>query len=73
MFSSLSSLPAVPYADPWCLGLNERLRMLWAGKRRVAYFYVGIEPTTWLRLSMRVTMMFLRHIFICLTCIDFLI
>jgi glycosyltransferase involved in cell wall biosynthesis len=32
-------VPRVPYKDPWDLDLSQRMRMLVAGKRRVAYFY----------------------------------
>lgn len=46
MFNGLSKIPAVPYADPWCLGLAERLRMLWARERRVAYYYEEANNST---------------------------
>jgi glycosyltransferase involved in cell wall biosynthesis len=46
MFSSIFSMPAVPYADPWCFGLDERLRMLWRSKCRVAYFYDQANNST---------------------------
>ena len=36
----------VPYADPWLQPLDERLRMLARGKRRVAYYYESANNST---------------------------
>jgi glycosyltransferase involved in cell wall biosynthesis len=36
---ALSSIPAVAYRPPWLLPLQDRLRTLARGQRRVAYFY----------------------------------
>lgn len=38
--------PAVSYSDPWNEGLAERLRRLYKGKRRVAYFYTRPDNST---------------------------
>lgn len=36
----------VPYADPWLQPLDERLRMLARGQRRVAYYYEAANNST---------------------------
>ena len=38
--------PAVPYSDPWNESLDVRLRRLYKGKRRVAYFYTCPDNST---------------------------
>ncbi|HSW07170.1 MAG TPA: glycosyltransferase family 1 protein, partial [Aquabacterium sp.] len=38
--------PSVAYADPWLQPLEERLRMLAAGHRRVAYYYESANNST---------------------------
>ena len=43
---SLETIPAVVYTDPWVLPLTERLRMLAAGRTRVAYFYERADNST---------------------------
>ena len=42
----LESVPAVDYRDPWLQPLAQRLRMLAAGRRRVAYFYERPDNST---------------------------
>lgn len=44
--SSLASIPVQSYSDPWCLSLGERLRLLWRGERRIAYFYDRANNST---------------------------
>ena len=43
---ALDSVPAVRYSDPWNLPLSTRLRMLAAGRTRVAYFYELADNST---------------------------
>ena len=43
---ALSEIPPVPYADPWDVPLQERLRTLASGRRRVAYFYERADNST---------------------------
>lgn len=38
--------PGVPYADPWLQPLDERLRRLARGRRRVAYYYESANNST---------------------------
>ncbi|HSW15790.1 MAG TPA: glycosyltransferase [Ramlibacter sp.] len=38
--------PEHPYTDPWLQPLDERLRMLAAGQRRVAYYYESANNST---------------------------
>jgi glycosyltransferase involved in cell wall biosynthesis len=39
MFTSIRTVPAVKYSDPWNIPLNQRIKALARGKRRVAYFF----------------------------------
>ena len=43
---ALSSIPAVAYRPPWMQSLQDRLRTLARGKRRVAYFYENPDNST---------------------------
>jgi len=43
---ALSSIPAVAYRAPWLQPLQDRLRTLARGKRRVAYFYETPDNST---------------------------
>src|SRR3954463_1242061 len=43
---ALSSIPAVAYRPPWLQPLQDRLRTLARGKRRVAYFYETADNST---------------------------
>jgi glycosyltransferase involved in cell wall biosynthesis len=43
---ALSSIPEVAYRAPWLLPLQDRLRTLARGKRRVAYFYEIADDST---------------------------
>jgi glycosyltransferase involved in cell wall biosynthesis len=43
---ALSSIPAVAYRPPWLQPLQDRLRTLAGGKRRVAYFYEAPDDST---------------------------
>lgn len=36
---ALDVVPSVQYSDPWRISLPDRLRLLVAGRRRIAYFY----------------------------------
>lgn len=42
----LADLPPVAYSDPWNIPLSQRLKMLRAGRRRVAYFYEQANNST---------------------------
>lgn len=42
----LDSVAAIPYRDPWAIGLGERLRLLASGRQRVAYFYEQADNST---------------------------
>ena len=46
MLSIDAVVQEVSYTDPWCASLPERLRMLAAGKFRVAYFYEKADNST---------------------------
>jgi glycosyltransferase involved in cell wall biosynthesis len=41
-----TTLPAVPYRDPWDISLHDRLRTLARGRRRIAYFYEAPNNST---------------------------
>jgi hypothetical protein len=43
---TLDAVSAVRYSDPWILTLVQRLRLLAAGRRRVAYFYEKADNST---------------------------
>ena len=38
--------PPVPYIDPWCSPVGDRLASLYAGQQRVAYFYFTPDNST---------------------------
>jgi len=42
----LADLPPTPYSDPWNIPLSQRLKMLMAGQRRIAYFYESANNST---------------------------
>ncbi len=37
---------AIPYTDPWCASVEQRLAQLYSGRHRVAYFYVYPNNST---------------------------
>jgi glycosyltransferase involved in cell wall biosynthesis len=41
-----TTLPAVPYRDPWDISLHDRLRTLARGRLRIAYFYEAPNNST---------------------------
>lgn len=41
-----TSIPAVPYSDPWKVPLHERIKTLARGRHRVAYFYETANNST---------------------------